>query len=166
MTVEDFRFESFLEIDPVTWDVGIGMNLVTAFNVTHRVVPQMIDRGWGRIVMASSVTGPVATNPGSTGYEPPRPVWRGLCGDSHWSSALSGSRPMRSRPGGSRPRRLPTAKLTTGGPRRSADRAGHMRSRKWSRSLHVAAQSYISGQSIVIDGGNTIQEIRMRADHR
>ena len=44
------------------------MNLGTAFNVTHRVAPGMVERGWGRIVMVSSVTGPLATNPGSTGY--------------------------------------------------------------------------------------------------
>ena len=28
----------------------------------------MVERGWGRIVMVSSVTGPLVTNPGSVGY--------------------------------------------------------------------------------------------------
>jgi 3-oxoacyl-[acyl-carrier protein] reductase len=78
VSLEGFRFERFLEMDPETWDLEIGMNLATGFNVTRRVVPQMIDRGWGRVVMISSVTGPVATNPGSTGYGAAKAGMEGL----------------------------------------------------------------------------------------
>src|SRR5262245_64824342 len=55
----DFDFLDFLEIDDETWDLEIQMNLATAFNVTRAVAPGMVKRGWGRIVMVSSVTGTV-----------------------------------------------------------------------------------------------------------
>jgi 3-oxoacyl-[acyl-carrier protein] reductase len=66
--LSDFEFLDFLDMQPATWDLEIAMNLATAFNVTHAAVPTMVRSGWGRIVMVSSVTGPVVTNPGSTGY--------------------------------------------------------------------------------------------------
>ncbi len=36
-------------------------------------MPEMLERGHGRIVMVSSVTGPLVTAPGSTGYATKRP---------------------------------------------------------------------------------------------
>src|SRR3954452_8384777 len=74
----EFEFDTFLEIDPETWDLEISMNLVTAFYVTHRAVPHMVRGNWGRIVMVSSVTGPLVTNPGSTGYGAAKAGMEGL----------------------------------------------------------------------------------------
>ena len=62
------NFLDFIDMNDADWDLDIAMNLHTAYNVTKPVVPGMIERGWGRIVMVSSVTGPFVTNPGSTGY--------------------------------------------------------------------------------------------------
>ena len=58
----------FLDMDDVAWDRDLEMNLGTAYNVTKAALPGMVERGWGRIVMVSSVTGPVATAIGSSGY--------------------------------------------------------------------------------------------------
>jgi len=41
--LSDFEFLDFLEMDPETWDLEIAMNLATAFNVTHAVVPTWCD---------------------------------------------------------------------------------------------------------------------------
>ena len=76
--IPGFEFLDFLDIDEATWDLEIAMNLGTAFNVTHAVVPGMVERGWGRIVMVSSVTGPFVTNPGSTGYGAAKAGMEGL----------------------------------------------------------------------------------------
>src|SRR5205085_10973273 len=76
--LEDFEFSTFLRMDPETWDLEISMNLVTAFNVTHRAVPLMVREGWGRVLMVSSVTGPIVTNPGSSGYGAAKAGMEGL----------------------------------------------------------------------------------------
>ncbi len=72
-----FEFLDFLDTDAATWDLEIAMNLGTAFNVTHRVAPGMVERGWGRIVMVSSVTGPSPRIPVRPATAPPRPGWKG-----------------------------------------------------------------------------------------
>ena len=54
------------------------MNLDTAYNVTRRVLPGMVERGWGRIVMVSSVTGPLVTYPGLTAYSAAKAGMDGL----------------------------------------------------------------------------------------
>ena len=66
--LDGFEAGMFVENDAAIWDLEIAMNLDTAFNVTHRVVPGMVERRYGRIVMVSSVTGPLVTAPGSSGY--------------------------------------------------------------------------------------------------
>src|SRR5207237_10216832 len=38
------------------------------FHTTQAVLPSMVERRYGRIVMVSSVTGPYVTAPGSTAY--------------------------------------------------------------------------------------------------
>ena len=60
--------DAFADIDDDDWDLDVALNLHTAYNATKPLVPAMIERGWGRIVMVSSVTGPVAVIPGSAGY--------------------------------------------------------------------------------------------------
>ena len=51
------------DITEAQWRRGIDINLTSVFLVTRRVVAGMIDRGYGRIVNMSSVTGPVVSNP-------------------------------------------------------------------------------------------------------
>ena len=39
-------------------------NLTTCFNMTRQVLPGMVERGYGRIVNMSSVTGPLVSHAG------------------------------------------------------------------------------------------------------
>jgi len=59
-----------------TWHASLARNLTTAFLVTKAALPAMTSRGWGRIIMIASVTGPVerqrsgsADSGGATGHQ-------------------------------------------------------------------------------------------------
>ncbi len=47
----------FLKMTPEDWRAVIDTNLNSMFYVTKQVVPDMIEKGWGRIVQISSVNG-------------------------------------------------------------------------------------------------------------
>ena len=51
------RDRMFLKMSPEDWKAVIDTNLNSMFNVTKQVVPDMIERGFGRIIQISSVNG-------------------------------------------------------------------------------------------------------------
>src|SRR6476661_5693155 len=51
------RDRMFLKMSPDDWHAVIDTNLNSMFNVTKQVVPDMVERGWGRIIQISSVNG-------------------------------------------------------------------------------------------------------------
>ncbi len=51
------RDRMFLTMSREDWDAVIDTNLNSMFNVTKQVVPDMVERGWGRIIQISSVNG-------------------------------------------------------------------------------------------------------------
>jgi acetoacetyl-CoA reductase len=51
------RDRLFLKMSREDWDAVIDTNLNSMFNVTKQVVPDMVERGWGRIIQISSVNG-------------------------------------------------------------------------------------------------------------
>ncbi|OYX60753.1 MAG: beta-ketoacyl-ACP reductase [Comamonadaceae bacterium 32-67-11] len=51
------RDRMFLKMSKEDWDAVITTNLTSMFNVTKQVVPDMVERGWGRIIQISSVNG-------------------------------------------------------------------------------------------------------------
>lgn len=50
------------------WRTAVARNLDTAFLTTRAVLPGMQSAGWGRVVMVSSVTGPVMSMRGEAAY--------------------------------------------------------------------------------------------------
>jgi 3-oxoacyl-[acyl-carrier protein] reductase len=158
--IPDFEFLTFVEIDGDTWDLEIAMNLTTAFNVTHRVVPGMIERCWGRIVMVSSVTGPVVTNPGSTGYGAAKAGMEGFMRGLALELGPSGITANAVAPGwiatsSQTPEEVEQGLATpigrSGRPEEIAEVVAFLASER---------AGYLTGQSLVVDGGNTIQEIK------
>ncbi len=51
------RDRMFLKMTLDDWNAVISTNLTSMFNVTKQVVPDMVERGWGRIINISSVNG-------------------------------------------------------------------------------------------------------------
>ena len=51
------RDRLFLKMTREDWDAVIDTNLNSLFNATKQVVPDMVERGWGRIIQISSVNG-------------------------------------------------------------------------------------------------------------
>jgi acetoacetyl-CoA reductase len=51
------RDRMFLKMTREDWDAVIDTNLTSMFNVTKQVVPDMVEKGWGRIIQISSVNG-------------------------------------------------------------------------------------------------------------
>jgi 3-oxoacyl-[acyl-carrier protein] reductase len=68
----------FAALEPERWDGQLDRTLGTAFNVTRAVAPSMVAQRWGRIVMVSSVTGPLVSAPGSAAYSAAKAGMDGL----------------------------------------------------------------------------------------
>jgi len=51
------RDRLFVKMTREDWDAVIDTNLNSMFNVTKQVVPDMLEKGWGRIIQISSVNG-------------------------------------------------------------------------------------------------------------
>ncbi len=58
----------FHEFEDEDWDATLARNLGTCYNVTRAVLPEMIQRRYGRIVNVASVTGPLVSNPREAAY--------------------------------------------------------------------------------------------------
>jgi 3-oxoacyl-(acyl-carrier-protein) reductase len=61
------RDKSFVKMTRQMWDEVIAVNLGGPFNVTHAVLPTMLELGWGRIINISSIVGQ-AGNFGQANY--------------------------------------------------------------------------------------------------
>ena len=151
---------SLATLSEQAWHESIHRNLTTCFNVTQGFLPGMIERQYGRIVNVSSVTGPVVSNPASAAYSAGKAAMLGMsrslaievgqqgitvnCVGPGWIS--SGSQPPEEAAAG-----FNTPMRRSGTPDEVADLIAFLASDE---------SRYITGQLVIIDGGNTLQEYK------
>jgi len=66
--VEGMELKAFIDMTPADWRPQVDLNLYGTLNCTHCVLPGMVSRGWGRIVVVSSDAGRAGSSAGVTIY--------------------------------------------------------------------------------------------------
>ncbi|MFZ4720401.1 MAG: SDR family oxidoreductase [Ilumatobacteraceae bacterium] len=142
------------------WDDGIHRNLTTCFTVTRAVVAHMRERGYGRVVNVASTSGAVQAYVGDVAYHAAKAGMVGFTRAVALESAAHGITVNAVAPGW----------IATGSQLPGEVLAGELSPMKRSgtaaevaaaiRFLVDPAASYVTGQLLVVDGGNSLPEDR------
>lgn len=140
------------------WDEAILRNLTTCYHVTRAVLPAMKSRRYGRIVNVASTSGPVQAFPGDAGYHAAKAGMVGFTRAAALETAGKGITVNAVAPGwiatGSQtPTEAEAGRKTPVGRSGTAAEVAAVISFLASREA-----SYITGQLLVVDGGNCLPE--------
>jgi 3-oxoacyl-[acyl-carrier protein] reductase len=155
--VED-RSAEFADLPPDEWDHQLSISLTSAFNLTRALVGSMRARGWGRIVFVSSVTGSFVSYRRQAAYAASKAGLDGLRRTLAIELGPDGITVNSVAPGwidtdSTSAEALDNGRFTpVGRPGRPDEVAAAI------AFLATPAAGYITGETIVVDGGNIVQE--------
>ena len=150
------------EIDDALWDHVMDVNVKGALHAVQACLPAMVARGYGRIVLTSSITGPVTGQPGFAHYGASKSAMLGFMRSAAVELAPSGVTVNAVLPGNV---------ATPGFADTSAEHQRRMLSTiplgyyadpedvGWAvRFLAATEARYITGQTLIVDGGQVLPE--------
>lgn len=150
----------FVDLAPGDWARSIDRTLTTAVNVTRAALPGMLARGTGRVIFVSSVTGPVVSVTGDAAYSAAKAGMDGLMRPLALEAGGSGVTVNSVAPGwiatesSSEAERRAGTCTPVGRPGTPDEVAAAI------AFLAAPESSYVTGHALVVDGGNTIQEVK------
>jgi 3-oxoacyl-[acyl-carrier protein] reductase len=142
------------------WRTSLARNLDTAFFTTRAALPVLTEAGWGRVIMVASVTGPVMAMAGEPGYAAAKAGMVGLTRALAVDTAAAGITVNAVAPGWIGTASQTPAEFAQGLASpigRSVTAAEVAAAVGWLASPGASA---ITGQCVVVDGGNSIMEER------
>lgn len=157
------------EMDEALLDTLFNLNVKACFTLTQAALPHMRKQGGGRIIITSSVTGPKVSMPGSGAYATSKAAVTGFIHTAAIELAADNITVNGIEPG-----YIDTPALTGLKARYGADNiAKYIPAKRLGRPEEIAGamlflasdeSSYITGETIVVDGGARLPESPVFAD--
>jgi NAD(P)-dependent dehydrogenase (short-subunit alcohol dehydrogenase family) len=149
--------QELVEIKDADWDMILELNVTSCMALSRALVPQMKTRNWGRIIHLSSIMA-LASNPGRSAYSATKAAVMGMTRAMALELGPFGITVNCLNPGPILTD-LPGSLLTDAQKKSFADRTAMGR---WGDPAELAgpalllasdAGSYVTGQTLVVDGG-------------